>query len=227
MVLRDFNKSIYEALTRGIEAGLSDWQLTANPSSLKPDEEFNRVLLNPLSMYQDSYKEAIRLNYYNFMLFDDAFFQFSYREGENGAKIRLAYYPPPFISNEKISEFKEEPELLDQLFDEATLLIDKPPIRYDLDFENHMPCKHPTAHLHVGAFSKNRWPVRVILSPETFSLFIYKHYYPEPWYGFEKCTVDSDFDNDLDHKYASALARCTQLDSVYFTDLEKRHLSLG
>lgn len=227
MTLKEFNKSVIEALSRAVELNLADWGLAANLYSLRPDAGFNKTLLNPASQYQDSYKAAIRLNYYNFMLFDNSFFQFSFREAEVGFKIRMAYYPPPFAVDDKVSEYRAEPELLDQLFDEASLIIDKPPIRYDLDLKNHDPCKHPAAHFHVGAFSKNRWPVRYLLGPETFALFIYKHYYPECWEGKETTIQETDFENDLDHIYAGALARCSTLMPDHFTDLEKRHLSLG
>lgn len=39
-----------------------------------------------------------------------------------------------------------------QALDEADLIIDKPPIRYDYEPTCYRTAEHPAGHLHVGAF---------------------------------------------------------------------------
>lgn len=229
---KDFDKSIHAGIASAIDFEVSDWRFLASPTSLPPSSEFNRVSLKSGVKYEDVYKEAIRLNYFNFMLTDSSFFQFSRWDEKGEVRVRLAYFPSPYSGIDEYSSFFEsslesDPELMDQIFDEVELFIDRPPIRYDLDLLNHKPCKHPAAHMHVGAFTNSRWPVRLIMYPETFIFFILKHYYPESWSNLELLNDKSGFDNIFDKKYADALNKCPNLQSHHFTPIEMKHLSIG
>ena len=233
MTPRDFELSIKKAFQVLMDIGVTDWSKFPRKGSLLANTGFNKVALKPACSYEEVYKAALRLNYFNFSLSDHSFFQFSHRKTEDSFSLRLAFYPNPFFIGEEEQELLHEAliddyDFVDQVFDEASIFIDKPPIRYDYDPSCHTPCEHPAGHLHVGAYPSSRWPVRSILSPEAFCLFVAKQYFHDDWHQFkvEKDAVGG-FLNPLDYKYALTASSCEVVADHLFTEQESQHLFLG
>lgn len=134
----------------------------------------------------------------------------------------------PFQSNRNaVSYRRDDPELLDRAMEEATVFIDKPPIRYDFDPDAYVPPEHPAGHFHIGAHTDNRWAVRKIILPSAFSLLIAKHYYAEQWQSkaTSKRTANG-YKNEHDQKLAEQLKICTSLDRDLFDNSEELLLHL-
>lgn len=233
MTPRDFELSIKKAFQALMDIGITDWSKFPRKGSLQTNSEFNKVALTAGHSYEEVYKAALRLNYFNFSLNDHSFLQFSYRETEDSFILRLAFYPNPFFIGEEERELLAEAliddhDFIDQVFDEADIFINRPPIRFDYDPKCHSPCDHPAGHLHVGAYPSNRWPVRSILSPEAFSLFVAKHYFNDAWQQFKE---DGDpvmgFKNPMDRRYALSASSCEVINEDLFTPEETQHLFLG
>ncbi len=174
--------------------------------------------------YRHLYSLGMRKHDYNFVIKDNAFFQF-YKNDEPFT-LRYAYYPNPnlFIQYQEerkiASDWLENGEIdereYDQLLAEDSCLSgDTPPIRYDVSYIQYNAKYHPTAHFHIGTLTENRWPVRRILSPYAFLLAILKHYYVRLWIEKNE-TVAEEFCKELD--------TCEILSDEYFTESECKHL---
>src|SRR5665811_1398159 len=91
---REFSRQIQKAwhhLTGPIELG----RLVTCNISLPIDDEFQRVVLDPNSTYEEIYRTGLTRSNYNFLLADYAYFQLSW---QNERSWRLGYYPNPWLS---------------------------------------------------------------------------------------------------------------------------------
>lgn len=57
------------------------------------------------------------------------------------------------------------------------------PVRYDMSFdkEEHCPYTHPAFHLHIGFENNSRIPVKIKMTPFSFTMFILSTFYPKEW----------------------------------------------
>ena len=225
MNFSDFRKSIMCGFTSLQEIGLTDWQDFPHHTSLQASYAFNKISLSRESDYQTIYKTGLREKHYNFLLSDFSYFQFSLLS-ERRSSVRLSFYPCPFNAIEDLRRTspaigEDDPESLDRAMEEATVFIDKPPIRYDFDPSAYVPSEHPAGHFHIGAHADNRWPARKIILPSVFSLLIAKHYYAEQWESkaTSKLTANG-YKNEHDQKLAEQLKICTSLDHDLFDNSE-------
>lgn len=159
-------------------------------SSLKIDDEFNRVALDPDSSYKEIYLAAISRSYYNIVLTDYSIYQFSWT---NTDTWRLAFLPNPWIAGVPgAMELVQTWENLESLGaydqEEVAALISElpyfgsiPPIRFEYAVEQYREIAHPCAHLHIGRDTENRWAVSKHLNPLTFTMIITKMYYVDRW----------------------------------------------
>ena len=169
---------------------------------------------------------------YDFILKDDAVFQFSCSENtslENG-KIRYAYYPNPYdcrsyemflIENgesvEDCGDFYKEEYI--QYRSECKIKNNITPIRYDYDFSLYRPMSHPISHIHIGFEQNIRIPVSKMLTPIKFVSFVLKNIYFDKWYsGYA--------DENVCKFFSSAKNQCEKIDDTLFSDIEKQLLYL-
>lgn len=205
-------------------------QTSGIPSSLNPPYSFKKLCLTA-GCYRDIYDEAVNHSIFNAMMADGAFFQFS--EAREASEIRLAYYPkPPETDNARddyneLTKWLEEglinssdfDQLLSEIQGEGYCTL----IRYDLSTSQYCENFHPAAHLHIGHFGDNRWPVRRILNPESFFWMIIFNCYP----NFRKSAqLNSDFPCPST-LYLRALSQTNFLPTTLFSEAESSRLSIG
>lgn len=218
-----FQQSIEESLDYLLK--LNQLKQAFNNKSLEVSKQYKKASLTEKS-YKKIYDIAVENFDFNVMLNDGAFFQFT--EFGEDKELRLAYHPSPYQYVEYAGHEKAALSLLEseditleeyeQLLIEEIFTYDIPPIRYDLSFSQYKEQTHPTAHMHVGFFSENRWPVRRVLNPFTFVLFILKTYYQNINIGMSSI--------EHDEIYRKEVHKTTILGSDYFTDVEKTRLHI-
>lgn len=226
MIPNKFRESILAGFTKLVDVELSSWDRLVSPKNLLTNLEFQSVALDRNARYEDVYKKGLETRHYNFILCDFSYFQFSIAGNPRDPDLRYAYYANPFQHPSfDFEELIEEggnssaiSELYSQSLDEAEIVLSRPPIRYDYQRQAYKELSHPAGHLHVGAFQASRWPVRRIITPEAFTLFVAKHYYPEFWLKGAVAAATADgFDNRLDQGLADAYKECAQLTAELFS----------
>ena len=225
---KDFVKSIRKSFELLNSMELCDWSDFPNPTSLNVSDEFKKVALDPGSAYEDIFKAALRLNHFNFVLVDLSMFQLSRRIEDGNEIYRYSFLPNPFgVSAAEISDSFETllhgAEIVDQVFDEAEIIIDRPPIRFDFDVKGYRPPGHPAGHFHIGGYNNNRWPVDKLLTPEVFVCVVAKHYFLDHWnIGIKSEPTDSGFFNYFDEQFANLKKECLDLRDEFFDSNEQK-----
>lgn len=229
----DFEKSIREAFSLLVKVGLSSWDQKITLRNLEPPEEFRRVAYSSEITYQEVYKTGLRYRAYNFVLSEYSYFQFWHDSRNDPRVLRYAYYPNPFditlaqkVGSERGVRYGnlDIEDIYQQALEDSPLIIGKPPIRYDLDFDGHREAMHPSAHLTVGAFVNNRWPVSRVLTPRLFVLFVCKNYYPDQWTLMNiKGKSKGGYTNSLDQALADEKSASRPIGHSKFTAKEKLH----
>lgn len=199
--------------------------------SLTASDEFKKSVLRT-SSYRELYDVATQNQDFNVMLTDRSFFQFT--EQVAGKDERLAYYPNPYEFVEYEEEKKAAIELLEsseidehqyqQLLSESTFSCNTPLIRFDIALHQYCPDYHSAAHLHVGFWSENRWPVRKLMNPLVFVLQILKMYYPNTWKTANSIAEDP---MSLDLLYRRESQRCHNVPESHFSEIECQRLHFG
>lgn len=206
----------------------------STPNSLEINEEFRNVCLRGNSSYREIYEKGLSLSFYNFVIFDYSFFQFSLNGDDD---VRYVYYPNPYVAGnpEMLGQYKKWRELLEGdfiTFEEYSQLVDSvgqagrvPMIRYDNSPEQYRRIEHPCAHFHIGRHDDNRWAVDRFLTPFTFTMLIIKQYYGEYW---RLGADDSDpFGNEFESILVKEKARCTTIPEEYFHKSERETFFIG
>jgi len=140
------------------------------------------------------YLTAIKNFDYDVLLIDDSIIQFSLSETRQGLILRYAYYQNPFdvpSYSEYLIEELASPEFdlltrvieseYDQIIAEAPLLINLMALRYDYSKKEYTEGVHPVSHFHIGLDNKIKIPLRALLTPHSFSIFILKQVYYDLW----------------------------------------------
>jgi len=145
---------------------------------------------------------------YDFLLFDQSFFQFEFNYINDGTyEIRYAFFQNPFeyktykefiqdiIFDDDEKNIDEVGELFieeyNQFLSEQEINSNYTTIRYDSDFFNYKPLVHSVSHIHIGHANNIRIPINKIISPLMFTLFVVKHVFYYQWK--EMVTNDIDF----------------------------------
>lgn len=201
-----------------------------NPNILPLDIEFRDVILSSASTYIDVYMKAMNLSYYNILLDDYSFFQFSM---EREMYVRYAYYPNPFISGQvsDTAAFLRLRELVESdlishedylsLLDSKKSLNGKPMFRYENAPDQRKRFFHPCSHFHIGFHSENRWPLKRTLTPLAFSMLVFKQYYGESW----RCLGDDenpDVSNIFERALIQEKTKCSIVSDALFEKIEEQ-----
>ena len=203
-----------------IEAGLLDWGRVTSLQSLSPNVDFNKVALDSQVAYERVYLAGLSLRYYNLILEDQSYLQFSISQGVS----RFAYYPNPFTDPNGLLELLEDPVDFN-LFDisELEATAGRSPLRFDLAPGQYVALRHPYAHFHLGHGELGRLASRRVFCPLTFSMLVVRLYYPSAWSGFDFDSADlNGFTNKLDAKFSAELTNNGEVSSAYFTRSESK-----
>jgi hypothetical protein len=209
-------------------------ELFACPTSLKASDTFKDAALNSSAHYEEVYLTGLRGSEYNILLADYAFLQFSLDEGE----VRYAYYPNPFLGSSR--EAIQELHLLREMVDEGAIDYDEylhavsevrfsqhpPLVRYENAPSQYKRLKHPSSHIHFGHHGDNRWPVSRVLTPQAFSLIVYKHFYGEFWSAADAMKIH-DKELSVDDIYSESKSDCRVLPDDLFSTEEARQFHFG
>ena len=200
MNLTTFNRSIIKGAEICNELGLDP--AVVCPTTLKVNSEFNKVALLHNATHESIFFEGLNRRYYNFILKDFSYFQFSYTEITQDPNlvdkydIRFAYYPNPANSYDRKPEstldqlhiFSEfylngdwEFEEYSQALSELQVNIRAPIIRYDMSESQFKKVNHPKAHFHIGINNSSRMATNRIFTPELFTMFILNLFYRNEW----------------------------------------------
>nr|WGE06550.1 DUF2290 domain-containing protein [Bacillus subtilis] len=147
------------------------------------------------------------------------------------ADIRYAYYEAPHkhISYKDflISMDIELDESNMMFFEEYTQVISEAElkntvtnIRYDFSIAQRKEIIHPVSHLHIGSQNSIRIPISFIMTPKNFVAFVVRHIYWDKW---RIIMEDDTFRENYLASYSSGI----QLDSILFTQNEKKDLYLN
>jgi hypothetical protein len=192
--------------------------------------EFRDLILSGHASYRDVYTSALSWSYYNVLLNDYSFFQFSL---DRDSYVRYAYYPNPFLSGtpQDLAAFKQRRELVEagmlthedflRLISDSSHFSGVPMLRYENAPDQRVRFHHPCSHLHIGFHAENRWPLRRTLTPYAFSLLIYKNYYGSHWRTFDD-EVNDDIRNSLDRELISEKSLCALVREDLFDPIEER-----
>lgn len=225
----DFNKSIRDCFETADVMGLL--AQAGSSVSLNASDKFKKTSLRS-QHYWEIYDTGISQQDFNVLLSDHSFFQFHLQESGD---IRLAFYPNPyrFIEYQEYQrdalQMLEEQEITQeeyfQLLSEGSFTCDIPAIRYDYSIEQYCENYHPAAHLHIGFYAENRWPVRRILTPHAFMLKILRNYYLKTWIKTSGEIINPD-DDFLDKRYRNEVAQCKKLKTHHFSSFEGQRLHI-
>lgn len=208
----------------------------SNPLPLVVEAQFRDAILSADARYIDVYLLGLNLSYYNFLLTDFSYFQFSWDKVDH---VRYAYYPNPFLgpTDASIEEFRRRRGLVesgDITHEEyLALLRDRPAqfrvpaLRYENSPEQRRELEHPCSHFHIGYHGEDRWALNRVLSPLAFTLLIVKHYYGLAWqvYGDEP---DGPYQNKLEARLAREKAdKCVPVVDALFSKLEEKSFFFG
>jgi hypothetical protein len=243
MKQQNFDRGIVRAMGICIKLGLEPKMLC--PISLKVNKNFNKVALVSGSTHEEIYFAGLDEGYYNVILNDFSYFQFSFRElkPEPGKPklsypydIRMAFYPNP-MNADTYSDTPDSPTDLLQTyhqyyiddewtFEEYTQAlcelranITTPILRYDLSEEQHKRINHPIAHLHLGVNNSSRIATNKVFTPELFTTFVLSNFYREKW----ELLSGSDLTLDLDYKRAKS--NCATIKSDFYCDVQRGALN--
>lgn len=188
--------------------------------------------------YFAAYKIALERFDYDYLLFDQSFFQFQFNPNSDLSgfpDIRYAFFQNPqefitykeyLIENDLLTEESSEEligdtfqDLYEQYLIEQQLNLKSCSIRFDVDFKNYRPLVHSVAHMHIGHNNDIRIPCDKLLTPEKFAIFVLKQTYYSHWRGF----IDSNNFTILECLNSSK-NKCFPLESEKWDEMEKKEL---
>ena len=229
MNTKDFRKNIDKCADLIEELGLLNSYIY--PLSLGVNEDFNKVIFDNESLYENIYLAGLKYSHYNILLNDYSYFQFTIIENEN-LSFRYSYYPNPFHTfsgddNNEIIEVNSyfESGLIDfeeysMILSEMRLLNHAPPIRYDLSYSQYKKVHHPSSHFHLGFNNSSRLSCDYEITPSVFVMLILNYFYKRMW-------EEIDIGFTLSEKFLRDKIKCVAVDNHYRCELEKRLFTIG
>lgn len=101
------------------------------------------------------------------------------------------------------------------------------PVRYDMSLEKNEYCRltHPAFHLHIGFENNSRIPVKIQMTPFSFTMFILSTFYPREWKrAFDECIIS---ENEK-QKIKIGLNTIVHLDNeLWCNEFEENRLYIG
>jgi len=190
--------------------------------------------------YLKIYKVAVQNFDFDLLLFDESFFQFSLTVINDLVEVRYAFFQNPitYKSYEEYIEILREDGIISdetdeeigdaffedyqQFISEQQINVASTTIRYDVDYNNYKPLVHSLSHIHIGNYNHIRIPCNKFITPLKFVLFILKHVYYKQWKNF------IEGENAIISKaLLEAKEKCSTIEEVYWTDLEKLEMFLS
>jgi hypothetical protein len=221
-----FEKGIAGAW-RGVQT-LQLGETFSNGGSLVVNAAFRDLILNPDTSYEEIFLYGLRNSYYNFLLSDHSFFQFTWFKDND---IRYAYYPNPYLGSDvnNLLSYKKRLELFQsefisyeeflQILGDAVGIGRIPVIRYENAPDQYKEMAHPCSHLHIGLHGDDRWSVRRVLTPNAFVLLVLRNYYGTTWRASEM--DEAGRFTKLDGELRQARAQSALLPPEQFTGPEE------
>lgn len=234
MTPQDFNSSIRSARATLQNVGLLEG--CVYDVALPNTSQFRKDSLTSNS-YVEIYEKGLSHSYYNVLLSDLAFFQFSYKAPEEFA---LAFYPNPRITGsadalsdyEDLMKQRDDVEINEESFSELASLMPAemyvPRWRYEYSEEQYRKVMHPGAHFHIGMSGVDRWSCSRKLSPHSFLLLMIKFYYPTHWWPRSRFSGANDLWSDretIERCWETKLVRSLQSDGASFLFNEEERQS--
>lgn len=116
--------------------------------------------------------------------------------------------------NSGLISLEDYSSILEEMPESVTI----PTIRYECSFAQYKPFWHPCAHFHIGHHYENRWPVKKVLSPLSFTMIIINKYYSSEWSIHDD--DDHTYKNKLNEEMAKIQKSCKTLSDGYFSSKE-------
>lgn len=175
--------------------------------------------------YFEIYKTALDNLDYDFLLYDESFFQFSFSDsGVAGyPNLRFAFFQNPheYVTYEEfLAEILETDyitagdiflEEYSQFLSEMENNQNYATIRYDLDQKSYHALIHSTSHLHIGNSENIRIPCNKVMTPLMFVLFVVKHAYFNHWKN-----LIENYEHFEQNYFGGAKATCNLVESPYW-----------
>jgi hypothetical protein len=205
------------------------------PTSLEAPSDFRNIARDPDALYEDVYLLGLKTSSYNIALNDYSYFQFSM---SGDSSFRFAYYPNPFIgaSDQDVSDLGEFRELLNEgsiTLEEYLHMVAEirrsqhaPLLRYENSPGEYEELRHPCSHFHFGHHGGNRWPVKRVLTPNVFSLIVFKMFYARDWTNTGLVKKGGKFFS-LEEIYTSGKDECSLLPLHLFSNKELRQFYMA
>jgi len=205
-------------------------QTFANYSPLSLSREFLDKALDPECGLEQLYLTGLSNVDYNIQLIDFSYLQFGMLDER---KIRYSFYPNPFLGNEsgtlelitEMSELVEQGEVsIDeylQLVAEHRSSVYPPVLRYEYAPDSYEIWKHPASHFHIGQHGESRWPVRRMLTPLAFTMFVCKLFYSKRWHKNDEIELNGIRKN-IEQYYIEQRTHCPELEDEHFDPEERR-----
>lgn len=135
--------------------------------------------------YLDNWKEYIRNNLYDFMLFDSSLIIFK-NEESNGSYV---FFECPYkcltyeeyCESHNVNIYDDYFEFYLDYLDTCNLKESPVMIRYDYDDSSYINGYHPVSHFHIGFDNNVRIGIERKLNPITFFLFVLRQHYNKKW----------------------------------------------
>lgn len=196
--IKSFNKSIISAHKFCSELGLLNF--VQKSTSLHIEPLFNDVALMPDASHESIFFAGLEHQYYNFLLKDYSFFQFSLTN-DSPYESRLCYIPNPQnnmlvtnfddtspdsrssigVYNQMFKEGDIDFEEYSQAISEIESKVSTPIIRVDTSESQYTPVDHPYCHMHMGINNQSRLSLDRYMSPSLFTMFILRTFYYDAW----------------------------------------------
>jgi hypothetical protein len=156
-------------------------------------------------IYSEKYWYDLKLSDGSLLLFESKSYRYIM------APVRIPTQDEFFASvldgftQEEQEEFISSPDFsvdFETYVNTATSYSSYTPLRYDFSLSQSEYCKHthPAFHLHIGFENESRIPVKIRLTPFSFSIFVLSTFYPKKWrFAVEKGLIDQKTINNMKH----------------------------
>ena len=159
-------------------------------------DEFRQASIK--ESYFKAYIAGLENYDYDFLLKDQSYFQFQFKESDGRIDLRYSFFQNPIefinyedyvveqIAQSGLSETIDEIGMLledeyNQFLNEQELISNYTTVRCDVDYPNYKPLVHSVSHIHIGHNNNVRIPLDKIISPSKFTLFAIKQVYYKEW----------------------------------------------
>ncbi|MGE5437708.1 MAG: DUF2290 domain-containing protein [Syntrophothermus sp.] len=191
-------------------------------------KDINDIQTNYYGEYNTVYESLIKKYNYDFLLYDESFFQYDFNESNGYIRYAFFQFPYDFPTYDNYLlqngfDINEIGEALrteyEQEISEANLMNNVYPIRYEYSIKDYKTLLHPASHLHIGYHNDIRISSAHIITPLVFTLFVIKNCYYDLW----ERQIQS---KKLNKFLLPVKMSCHKIPATYFGDKDKYELFL-